>query len=130
GKACLTTTIAENCRPNSAVTGPVESHFERRTSVTARISSSPRSMSANGTFQRLTIVCPLVWHSSLRLPLPLVQVQISLDLLVLFERFFVVAMIADIEPIAVKGIAHDRPAVPQETFHQVREVQVCVRLDV
>src|SRR5919198_5722556 len=129
-KACLTPTIAANCRSNSAVTGPMESHFERRTSITARISSSPRSMSANGTFQRLTLVCPLVWHSSLRLPLPLVQVQISLDLLVLFERFFVVAMIADIEPIAIKGIAYDRPAMRQEPFHQVREIQVFVRLDV
>src|SRR5262249_22703848 len=43
-------------------------------------------------------------------PASSLDVQISLDLLVLFEGFFVVAMIADIEPIAVKGIAHDGPA--------------------
>src|SRR5215211_2275950 len=121
-KASLTPTIAANCRSNSAVTGPMESHFERSTSVTARISSSPRSMSANGTFQRLMIVCPLVRYSSLRLSLPLVEVQIFLDVFVLFEGFFIVTMVANIEPIAIKGIAHDRPAVGQETFHQVREV--------
>src|SRR5215467_7380288 len=98
-KACLAPTIAANCRSNSAVTGPIESHFERNTSVTARISSSLRSMSANGTFQRLTIVCPLVQYSNLRLPLPLVEVQIALDVFVLFKGFFVVTMVADIEPI-------------------------------
>src|SRR5215470_814818 len=96
--ACLTPTIAANCRSNSAVTGPMESHFERSTSVTARISSSLRSMSANGTCQRLTIVCPLIRYSSLGLPLPLVQVQIAFDMFVLFEGFFVVTMVADIEP--------------------------------
>src|SRR5712691_5970700 len=129
-KSCLTPTIAANCRSNSAVTGPIESHLERSTSVTAQISSSPRSMSANGTFQRLTIACPLVRQSSLRLPLPLVQVQISLDVFVLFEGFFVVTMVADIEPITIKGIAHYGPAIGQETFHKVREVQVFVRLNI
>src|SRR5262245_47171725 len=103
-KACLTPTIAANWRSNSAVTGPIESHFERSTSVTAQISSSLRSISANGTFQRLTIVCPLAWHSSLRLFIPLVQVQVALDLFILFEGSFIVAMVADIEPIAIKGI--------------------------
>src|SRR4030095_185776 len=129
-KACLTPTIAANCRSNSAVTGPMESHLERSPSVTAQISLSLRSISANGTFQRLTIVCPLVRHSSLRLPLPLVQVQIPLDVFVLFERFFVVTMVADIEPITIKGIAHDGPTVGQETFHQLREVQMFVRLNI
>src|SRR5262249_35213251 len=44
--------------------------------------------------------------------------------------FFVVAMIAYVEPIAIKGITHDRPAIGQETFHQVREVQMFVRLNI
>src|SRR5215467_6289974 len=39
-------------------------------------------------------------------------------------------MIADIEPIAIKGIAHDGPAIGQETFHQIREVQMFVRLNI
>jgi hypothetical protein len=87
-------------------------------------------MSANGTFQRLTIGCPLVRYSSLRLPLPLGEVQISLDVFVLFEGFFVVTMVADIEPIAIKRITHYRPAVGQETLHQVRKVEIFMRLNI
>jgi len=57
-------------------------------------------------------------------------VQLSLDVFVLFEGFFIITMIADIEPITIKGIAHDRPAVGQETFHKIREVQVFVWLNI
>src|SRR4029453_5919943 len=54
----------------------------------------------------------------------------ALDVFVLFEGFFIFTMVANIEPIALKGIAHDRPAVGQETLHQVREVQIFVRLNI
>src|SRR5262249_31274997 len=56
--------------------------------------------------------------------------QISLDLLVLFESLFVIAVVTDIEPIAIKGIAHNGPTVGQETLHKVREIQVFMRLNV
>src|SRR5437870_2820271 len=49
---------------------------------------------------------------------------------VFFEGFFVVAMVTDIEPIAIKGIAHYGPTVGQEVFHQVREVQMFLRLNI
>jgi hypothetical protein len=50
--------------------------------------------------------------------------QIPLDVFVLFEGFFVVTMVADIEPITIEGIAYYRPAIGQETFHKVRKVQM------
>src|SRR5262249_57901894 len=56
--------------------------------------------------------------------------QISLDVFVLFEGFFVVTMVADIEPIAIKGITHYRPAVGQKMFHKIREIHVFIRLNV
>src|SRR5262245_737944 len=115
-KAYLTPTMAANCRSNSAVTGPIESHLERSTSVTAWISSSSRSISANGTFHRLTMACPLlIAVCSLGLcglglrSTGLCSTQPDTNVLdafvVLFESFFVVAVIADVEPIAIKGIA-------------------------
>ena len=52
------------------------------------------------------------------------------DVFVLFEGFFVVAMVTDIEPITIKGIAYYGPAIGQKTFHQVREVQMFVRLNI
>src|SRR5215813_11925548 len=39
-------------------------------------------------------------------------------------------MVTDIEPISIKGIAHNGAAIGQETFHQVREVQVFIRLNI
>src|SRR5215510_6570434 len=49
---------------------------------------------------------------------------------IFFESFFVVTMVADIEPIAIKGIAHYGPAIGQKTFHKVREVQMFVWLNI
>src|SRR5215468_419104 len=39
-------------------------------------------------------------------------------------------MVTNIEPITIKGIAHNGPAIGQETFHKVRKVEVFMRLNI
>jgi hypothetical protein len=56
--------------------------------------------------------------------------QIALDVFVFFEGLFVVTMIADIEPIALKGIAHHGAAIGQEALDQVRKVQMFLWLNI
>jgi hypothetical protein len=56
--------------------------------------------------------------------------QLALDVFVFFEGLFVVTMIADIEPIAIKGITHHGPAIGQEALDQVRKVQMFLWLNI